>query len=89
MKDTQIIRNIIPSDLDIILLPKVIVVKNNNIDASIETPTSKFIEKSNGKGLMVAVVPNIKNTLNIFEPMTFPIIISGFFLTAATIASRS
>ena len=75
----------IPSDLDIIFRPNVIVVKNNNTDANIETPTSKFIEKSKGIDFIVAVVPKIKNTLKIFEPITFPTIISGFFFTAATI----
>ena len=34
---------------------------------------------------MVALIDKIKNTLKIFEPMTFPNAISEFFLKAATV----
>ena len=37
-----------------------------------------------GKGLMVAVIPKIKNTLIILDPTTLPTAISEFFLYAAT-----
>ena len=75
-----------PSVLVIIFRPRVIVVINNKTLASIAIIISKLMEESNGSGLMVAVVPKIKKTLKILEPITFPIIISGFFFLAATIA---
>lgn len=40
-------------------------------------------------GVIVALQPNIKNILNRLLPITFPIAISGFFFSAATIEVAS
>ena len=75
----------IPSVLTITFFPNVIVVRNRRMLAKIAIIKSKFTSVLKGNGLIVAVVPRIKKTLKIFEPITFPMIISGFFLRAATI----
>ena len=34
----------------------------------------------NGKGLIIALIPRIKKTLKILDPITLPTAMSGFFL---------
>lgn len=47
--------------------------------------TSKLLAGKNGRGEMTEVTPRIKKILNIFDPTTFPIAMSAFFLKAAAI----
>jgi len=60
------------------------VLKNNSKLANKATEMSIFAVKLRGNGLIVAVIPKIRKTFSILEPITFPIAISEFFLYAAT-----
>ena len=46
---------------------------------------SKLNIELNGIGLIIDETPNIKNVLNMFDPIMFPTTKSSFFLVAATI----
>ena len=47
-------------------------------------PKSSVEIPCTGSGVMLALHPNTKKTLNRFDPITFPIAISAFFFIAAT-----
>ena len=46
---------------------------------------SVMLPNGTSNGVMMAEAPNIKNVLKMFEPTTFPMAISAFFLRAAMI----
>lgn len=67
----------------IYFLPVSIAINNNKL-AQIFTNISMLLDLLNGRGFILALIPNIQKVLKIFEPTTFPIAISDCFLYAAT-----
>ena len=62
--------------------------KNNTLAPTIES-MSKFVMPPMGSGFIVEAQPKMKNELNILLPITLPIAIPGFFLSAAVMEVAS